>query len=309
VERVHLLSNERAGGGGADVERVLAGIRRHGIEPVVLRPANTHDVGAVLDHALDDGMTRLVVAGGDGTVHVAVGALAARGADVTIGIVPVGTGNDIARGFGLPLNDLDAAVSAALAPAGRVDLIDTGHAPIVSVATLGFSVDVNERANRLRWPKGSSRYNIATLLELPGLATRPIRLTVDGVAHHINVTLLAIGNTTAFGGGMLICPAADPTDGLLDVTVIGPIARLELLRVFPSVFKGTHLDHHAVSTYRGATISVEHVDPNLRPECWIWGDGEPVTALPISLTARAASMRVAGRRSEGDVPNPAHPYA
>jgi diacylglycerol kinase (ATP) len=293
VERVHLLTNDLAGGGRADFERIIAGIRVSGRDAVVLRPTTADQVRSILHEALDDGMSRLVVAGGDGTVHAAIGALVDRAADVTVGIVPVGTGNDIARGFGLPLNNHDAAITAALAPGGRVDLIHTGRDPVVSVATLGFSVDVNERANTLRWPKGSASYNVATLLELPGLATHSIRLTVDDVAHDLDVTLLAVGNTPAFGGGMLICPDADPTDGLLDVTVIGQIGRLELLRVFPRVFKGTHLGHRAVSTYRGTSITIEQRSGSLS----IWGDGEPVGPGPMSLTARPTSVRLAGIRT------------
>jgi diacylglycerol kinase (ATP) len=291
---VHLLTNDRAGGTGGDLDRVLAGLRRRGVEPVVLRPNSAEHVPTVLYEALEDGLSRLIVAGGDGTVHVAIGALTGRGADVTVGIVPVGTGNDIARGFGLPIDNLDAAIAAALTPGALVDLIHTGLSPVVSVATLGFSVDVNKRANRLRWPKSGARYNVATLLELPGLATHAMRLTVDGVAHEVEVTLLAIGNTMAFGGGMLICPPADPTDGMLDVTVIGPIGRLELLRVFPRVFKGTHLGHRAVSTYRGTSITVERKADDGRDAPILWGDGEPVGPVPLSLTARTCTCRIAG---------------
>ena len=176
-------------------------------------------------------------------------------------------------------------------------MINTGLAPIVSVATLGFSIDVNERANRFRWPKGGARYNVATLLELPRLTTHALRLTVDGVVHDVETTLLAIGNSAAFGGGMLICPAADPTDAMLEVTVIGPIGRLELLRVFPRVFKGTHVGHRAVSTYSGAAITVERNGGEDRRIPTMWGDGEPVGPLPMSLTARATSLNMAGVRT------------
>jgi diacylglycerol kinase (ATP) len=295
VELVHLLTNDRAGGGnGVDLNRVVEGMRKLGIDPVVLRPTNRHDVQEVLNGAIESGATRIVIAGGDGTVHVAVGALMKRSSDVSVGIVPIGTGNDIARGLGLPLDDLDAAIAAALAPAERVNLIDTGLAPIVSVATLGFSVDVNDRANRLRWPKGGGRYNLATLLELPRLTARAIRLTVDGVDHDLEVTLLAIGNTEAFGGGMLICPGATPTDEVLDITVIGPIGRLELLRVFPRVFKGAHLSHRAVTTFRGAAITVASLGGSSDDKPAIWGDGELVGPLPMSLDARTLSLGIAG---------------
>jgi diacylglycerol kinase (ATP) len=251
--------------------------------------------------AVHGGASRIVVAGGDGTVHHAFGAFGALTANgitaptLTIGIVPVGTGNDIAGALGLPTS-LEAAVTTSLEDGDIVDIIDTGSAPIVSVATIGFSVDVNDRANGMRWPRGSARYNIATVRELPGLQTRPITLTVDGVAHDLDVTLLAVGNTSNFGGGMKICPAANATDGLLDVTVIGRVGRLELLRVFPRVFKGTHLTHRAVRTFRGATVRIESRNDD-RGTPSLWGDGEPVSSLPCGLRAVSSGIRVAGFRA------------
>jgi diacylglycerol kinase (ATP) len=295
VTGVYLLTNADAGSGRSDVAGLL---RARGVEAVHLSADKVAAVPGLIEQALAQGATRFVLAGGDGTVHTAVAALAQRRAEVTVGIVPVGTGNDIARSLGLP-TAVDDAVSVALGDGASIDLIHTGADPIVSVATLGFSVDVNERANRMRWPRGSGRYNIATVRELPGLHTRPIRLTVDGNTHDLDVTFMAVGNTSTFGGGMKICPDADPNDGLLDVTVIGPIGRLELLRVFPRVFKGTHRGHRSVSTFRGTTINIEQrgtieqQGTTLSPVA-LWGDGELVAMLPNTLHTERSTFQIAG---------------
>jgi diacylglycerol kinase (ATP) len=221
---------------------------------------------------------RVIVVGGDGIVHLAVNAMAMT--EVVLGIVPIGTGNDGARALGLPTSTPEA-ISAALQPAIDVDAIRTEHGWALTIATVGFGVGVNKRANRLRWPRGAAVYKRATLEELP------LTLTVDGVAHEVSVTLIAVGNGAYFGGNMQICPAADPFDGLLDVTVVGKLGRIELLRFFPTVFTGKHLAHPQVSTHRGRVIK-------LSGPAELWADGEPMGLLPVTLEAIPGALRIAG---------------
>jgi diacylglycerol kinase (ATP) len=289
---VHVFANPSAGAARTDgvgstvVDRIRS--RGHDVE-LVAGDGTMAGARSALE-AVVGSATRVVVVGGDGTVHTAIGVLANTG--VTMGVVPVGTGNDTATALGLLDHgrfDLDRAVDRALADGVPIDLIDTGHDTVISVATAGFSVDVNKLANRMRFPSGANRYRVATMRLIPRLRPLQIRLTIDGTVHDIETVLLAVGNTGWFGGGMQICPNADPTDGLLDVTIVGAVGRVELLRVFPTVYKGTHLSHRAVSTFRGREIRVEGVAD-------IWGDGEPVTEMPCTLTARPGAMLVAGAR-------------
>ncbi|NDH77148.1 MAG: sphingosine kinase, partial [Actinobacteria bacterium] len=151
-----------------------------------------------------------MVLGGDGMVHLAVQAVA--GTDTILGVVPVGTGNDFVRALpGVPEDPLEAA-AVALGDPDPIDAIRVGERWVASVATAGFSADVNDRANRLRHPKGQSRYTVATVLELPALKRRPTTITVDGTAHAHDAVIIAVANTAWFGGGMHICPDADPDD-------------------------------------------------------------------------------------------------
>lgn len=266
----------------ADTE-VRAAIKQQGHEVVELRPDSAESVADTVAEARDDGMARLVIAGGDGLIHRALPAIART--DVTVGIVGVGTGNDFARGLGLPAK-LAPAVAAALAEPAPVDLIEADNDRLAaSVVTGGFSGRVTERANGLRFPPGRQRYTVATLLELGRLRPVPLRLTVDGETYEEPTTLFAVANSRFFGGGMAICPEADPTDALLDVTVIGAISALVLARMLPTVFSGRHVNHPAVTTFRGSRVE-------LSTEAGLWADGEPFAAT--ALRAAPGALRIAG---------------
>jgi diacylglycerol kinase (ATP) len=294
---VHVLGNPAAAGGrpAATVDQVVEAIEAAGHDARRLDPTSRADALALAYRAVEEGAGRLVVVGGDGLVHLATQAVA--GTRVVLGIVPVGTGNDFARGLGLDTSDPEQAVARALGDPVRVDAIRTSSGWIASVATVGFSVAVNARANRLRRPRGPSRYTIATLLELPRLAPIELGLELDGVRHDVTTTLLAIANTAYFGGGMAICPSATPQDGRLDIAVIGPVGRATLLRMLPRVFKGTHVTHPAVTLYTAACVRL------LDATAEIWGDGEPVGRLPIDLAAVPGALRVAGVTPRGTHPS------
>lgn len=283
---VCVIANPAAGEGNAPAtaELVVSAALAAGWEVSLVSPPSVAGTVAALKHAVDTGVSRVVVLGGDGAVHLAVDALATTG--VELGIIPVGSGNDGARMLGLPTS-IPAAIEASLGPVSSVDGLRTDHGWALTVATIGFSVDVNKRANGMRFPKGASRYKVATLQELRHMRAIPLTLRVDGVSHSISATMLAVGNGAYFGGSMQICPSADPCDGLLDITVTGPIGKLELLRFFPTVFKGTHLSHRAVSTYRGAVITLDG-------DAELWADGEPMGPLPVTLEAVPGALLIAG---------------
>ena len=236
--------------------------------------------------AVRAGAERLIAVGGDGTVHLALQAVA--GTDTVLGVVALGTANDFAHALGI-----DSAVTAdnLLAPAVRFDAIRMGEKWVASVATAGFSGDVNARANSMGFPKGAWRYTWATILSLPRLKHRSVSLTVDGVRHDHKAVMVAVANTCSFGGAMRICPNAEPSDGMLDVTVVGDVGRLELLRCFRLVFSGRHLTHRKVFTYRGGMVEL-HCDDELA----VWGDGEPLGFAPVRFEVVRDAVALAGAR-------------
>lgn len=284
---IHLLTNPAARGsaGPAGTDAVIREFETRGYEVAAVSGDTPGDTESAAAHVVAGGAERLVVLGGDGMVHIAIQAVAET--KTVLGILPLGTGNDFAGGLGLP-TDLSAAVQAALGAPKAIDLMRVGPRWAASVATVGFSAAVNARANSMRWPRGASRYTVATVLELPRLATQVYELTIDGEAHDVPATLITIANTSDFGGGMRISPTADPTDGMLDVTVVGDAGRFELLRWFRKVFDGTHLDHSKVSTLRGAHITITS------PHTQVWADGELISDTPVSIEAVPGALQLAG---------------
>ncbi len=281
-----MLGNPSARGGSGDVERVVDRVRSEGHEAVLLHAGSSAHAAEVATEAVRGGAGRLVVVGGDGLVRIAVGAVAES--STVLGIVPQGTGNDFARALGLLEGDLDHHVRRALAEPVAVDAMRTDHGWVASVATVGFSGDVTARANALRWPRGQHRYTVATLLQLPRLRRIRATVTVDGTTHDADTTLLSVGNTAYFGGGMRICPGARPDDGHLQTVVIGPVGRSTFLRVFPRVFGGRHVDHPAVTTYRSRRVLIEGDAVEM------WADGDPLGPLPVTCESVSGALQVAG---------------
>jgi len=143
----------------------------------------------------------------------------------------------------------------------------------------GFDAMVNERANRMRFPRGPRRYDVAIVAELFRLKPRPYTVRLDGVEHRLDAVLVAIGNTPAYGGGMRICPAADATDGLLDIVIAGPISRTTLIRIKPRVYAGTHVSHPMVTSYRAREVELD------AEGITAYVDGERTSPLPVTVTA------------------------
>jgi diacylglycerol kinase (ATP) len=247
---------------------------------------------ALARDAVRDGVDRLVVVGGDGMVHLGVQAVA--GTDTPLGIVPAGTGDDTARLLGLPRRDPTAA--AAVAVGGTIRTADLGRDDagtwFVGVVAAGFDARVNDRANRMRFPRGQARYNVAMLAELGVFQPIRYRLTLDGVTDEIEAMLVLVGNGRSYGGGMRVTPTASIDDGLLDVVTVDPLGRAAFLRVFPRVYRGTHLGHPAVTLRRAARVELEAVGVTA------YADGERLGPLPRTFTAHAQAIRlVAGAAS------------
>jgi diacylglycerol kinase (ATP) len=242
---------------------------------------------AALADAVRAGVDAVVVSGGDGTVNLAVNAVA--GTDTALGVVPAGTGNDIARELGLPLHPIAAAraLTGALlrGERRRVDAVRCRLTPsgqvrwFAGVLAAGFDAVVNERANRWSWPRGRARYTLAVARELPVFRERGYVLDLDGHQVRARAMLVAIANGPAYGGGMRISPGARFDDGLLDVVVAGPISRFELVRIFPKVFSGRHVDHPRVQVHRAACVRIDS------PGIIGYADGERLGPLPLLCEA------------------------
>ena len=288
VGKVHILVSPRGGRGQAAMAApvVCQVVERAGHIPVDISGSSAAESVAAACAAVAAGAERLIAVGGDGTLHLALQAVADT--DVILGLVPAGTGNDYARAFGLFGLSPEQATTRALGPARPVDAIRTDRRLwVISSVTGGFTEDVNDRAERMRFPRGPSRYTLAALLTLPGLRYRELAVTVDGKRSEYRSALFAVTNTSTFGGGMAICPEASPDDGLLDVCVVGPASRTTMLRLLPKVFKGGHADNRHVHLSRGRTVTIDGEPMGLL------GDGEKLGSVPITLEAVPGALRLA----------------
>lgn len=293
MKQVTVLTNPMSGHGNAPhaAERAIAQLQRRGIDVCAIVGTDAAHARRLVDEELDRGTDALVVVGGDGVISLALQALATG--DVPLGIVPAGTGNDHAREYRLPTGDPEAA--ADIVADGHTETVDLGHIEDSSgavkwfgtVMAAGFDSLVSDRTNRMRWPHGRMRYNVAMLAEISKLRLLPFRLTFDdGPEIRTDLTLAAFGNTRSYGGGMLICPGADHSDGLLDVTMITSASRTRLIRLFPTVFKGTHVDLDEVTTKRARTIHVECPGINA------YADGDFALPLPVTVSAVPGALRL-----------------
>jgi diacylglycerol kinase (ATP) len=263
-----------------------------------LSEASLPELRDVAARAIAQGPDAFVVVGGDGMVSLGVNLLA--GSTVPLGIVPSGTGNDSARGLGIPVGDTRAATRALVAAlavppriidVGRIRHLDettglTTTTLFAAVLSAGFDAIVNERANTLRHPRGKNRYLVALLIELARLRPIRYRLVLDGVESVTDATLVAVGNNVSIGGGMKVTPDALLDDGLFDVLVVTPLSRTAFLRVFPRVFAGTHLSDPRVSVRRAAHVRIESAG------VVAYADGERVSLLPVDIDVVPGSLRV-----------------
>lgn len=286
-QRIALLTNPSAGKGrGARIAaEAVPRLRDAGY---VVEDLHGRDADESTDLARDcvaRGVETLVVVGGDGMVHVAVQALAGSG--TRLGLLPAGTGNDVARYLGVPRRDPTAAVDVVIGGRERtVDLARTGSTYFVTVLAAGFDAVVNERANQMRWPRGQMRYNLATLAELRTLHPVDYVLELDGVSHRLSATVVAVGNGPSFGGGLRIAEGAELDDGQLDVVVIAPLTRRDLVRTYPKLFRGTHVHHPGYQHHRVRSVTVAAAGITA------YADGERIGPLPLTVDVVPAALRV-----------------
>jgi diacylglycerol kinase (ATP) len=288
---IALLTNPTSGGGRGARHRdvALARLRESGF---VVRNLQGRDADEALDLArgcVADGVEALVVCGGDGLVHLGVQAVARSG--VPLGLIPSGTGNDVARYLGLPRTDPVAAADRVIASRRRtIDLARSGDRWFVTVLAAGFDAIVNERANAMTWPKGQMRYNLATLAELRTFRPLPYVLQLDDGSGSETVEheamLFAVGNGPSFGGGLRITEGALLDDGLLDVVIIKTMSKPDLVRTYPKLFSGTHTTHPKYELHRVAKVTVA------APGIVSYADGERFGALPLTMECAPGALTV-----------------
>ena len=290
-----LVVNERSGGGRAG--RILPKVARrlreqvptaelHIISSSSWTEAEKLTRAAALEARPGDA---LLVMGGDGMAHL--GLNAAAGTEATLGLIPAGTGNDFARGVGVP-RTVDEAVGVIVA--GRIRTVDLAHISndtfprryVGAVVSTGSDARVNRSTNHIRLRLGALSYGYIAMRELASFSPLHYDMIIDGVRRRQEAMLVAVSNTGIFGGGMRIAPDADPADGFLDVTVVGPVSRTTLLRLLPSMYSGAFVKHPCVEQFRAR--SIELAGEGL----FVMGDGEELGEVPVRVECVPGVLKV-----------------
>jgi YegS/Rv2252/BmrU family lipid kinase len=269
-----------------------------GLEGDVLFSRAAGELTELARRAADEGAERLVVVGGDGTVNEVVNGIAGRDG-VELAVIPRGTGWDFVRTYRIPRR-LDDALRVALE--GQVRELDAGRvrfrsreggereAYFANIASAGMSGAIAQRANETSKALGGKvSYFWATFAVFSRWRNSQVELAVDGEQRSARMHDVVVANGRYFGGGMMICPEADPADGLFDVLTIGDLTKRDLLLTLPKTYRGSHLPHPKAELLRGKVVDVDALSP-LPVEL----DGEQPGTTParFEVVPRALRLRV-----------------
>jgi diacylglycerol kinase (ATP) len=291
---VGVIVNPTAGRGYGREQHavILAEFNKRGVEYQDFTARSLEEATAKARVAMAGGsIESIVVAGGDGMAHLGVNLAMEFG--VKFGIIPCGTGNDTARALGLPIDDVVWATQIVLDHLKLPRRIDVGKGRtnerdfyfIGSVAA-GLDSIVNARANKMRFPKGPSRYRLALYRELLKFKAIRYKLVVDGEYHETQAMLCSVTNVPSYGGGMLVTPEAKINDGKLDLFIVHKITKAELTKVFPHVYTGTHVEHPSVEIVPVTSVSI---DAGKTP---VFADGEQIGFSPLEVSVVPSGLEV-----------------
>jgi YegS/Rv2252/BmrU family lipid kinase len=254
------------------------------------------DLIDLAEQAARQGFDIVAAVGGDGTIHyVLTGIFNAQNspnpASAALGIIPLGRGNDIARTLNIP-EDLEAACRVLLAgKIKKIDLARTGSNVYAGVAGIGFDSEATRLANETKLSGGrlpaSFIYTYAVLRALASYRPKRVQLKHDGGCFDGKIMFAVVSNGQCYGGGMRITPTAILDDGLLDVCIVREVSKLQLLRNFPHVFRGSHIGHPFVEYFRASRVEII-ADEQME----LFGDGEYLEKTPIKIEVARQALSV-----------------
>jgi diacylglycerol kinase (ATP) len=274
-------------GKGSKVRQAFAAV---GVQDVRTTAAPRDEI-QLARRAIEEGATTIVACGGDGTISNVANAIIQSGADVRLGLIAAGTGNDFYKTVGAPALDIEATARLAVDGAEvRVDVGQVEDRYFLNVTGFGFDMAVLEDIQSIRWLKGPALYNYSALRQLlfyPGVG---IDIEANGsrrAAHHL---MLIVANARHFGGSFVIAPDASLTDGMLDAVSIHDAPALKRLQLFGAAKKGRHPAYPEVVVERGDRFVLRFEKP---PAYETDGEYHVARADQVEVRCVPAALRVA----------------
>ena len=268
-ETIHLFLNPAAGRGRAG-KRQARIAELLGAQGVGISLHESQCVGDLEQHVrrrVENGGTRLIVAGGDGSIHEAVNGILGADGEAALGVIPTGTGNDFAKAAGIPLDwehatQLLATRLAANASPRPIDAGRCNERYFANGAGIGFDAEVTRIARSIHWPIGDLVYLVAIFRSMrKGIATPRARIQAGEFTWDGPLTLANLSNGPWVGGMFHIAPMASNSDGLLELLLARPVTRRRILTLLPKLMRGTHLDEEDILHHSVTRMSVETDEP------------------------------------------------
>lgn len=295
-----------AAGRGRTLRRmgVLAQQAAHlGLEGEVWTTEGPGHATTLARRAAAAGAAAVIAVGGDGTAHEVANGLLSCGhlndpnTRPALGVVPLGSGDDLARAIGVPRRWPESLEALHRAVARTIDVgraAPTGREAryFVESAGTGFDAYVGSLMARERLFRGPLRYAKGVITGLWSFENTPVRLALDGVTEEVTALVVTVTNGEYYGGGMKITPGAVQDDGLLDVAVIGDIGKLDTLLTFPKIYTGRHVSHPKVSIRRARQVEVVPLVPREDQPLLVHADGELIGRAPVRFHVVPAALRV-----------------
>ncbi len=292
------IVNPAAGGGrcGKEFPQALARLKAGGLEVDVARTSSPGEAISLVRDAYAKGRRRFIAVGGDGTGYEVVNGLypeadGQEGAAPSLGFLPMGTGNSFLRDF--TSEGAEYSIRALIEGKTRAcDVVRLEHKHgvlhYINILSIGFVADVNGLRARKYKSWGEAGYLFAVVREVAGLSTQAFPMRLDeGEVDASPMVFASFNNSRFTGGKMMMAPEADTSDGLVDFIRVGPLGRIDLLRTFPKIFKGTHVGNAAVTTQKARVVEFSGTE-----EIDIMIDGEADRVVPTRLVVLPGALQV-----------------
>jgi diacylglycerol kinase (ATP) len=284
MRKLIFIINPAAGKGSAKtlLEPIHKRLENTDIEYKMIISQSKGQITTLTMQAILDGYDEIVAVGGDGTLTEMVQGICQSGTpNIKAGILPCGTGNDFSKMLYASQDPLIILKSIILGNTKNADLLDCNGLKCINICAMGIDGQIVIDTEKIKkvFP-GPVSYLLSTLKSLMTYKARKVEIQMDQTKIQRRTLIVAIGNGRYFGGGMKITPKAEIDDGLMDVCIVNHVPKLKLMAMFPSIFKGEHLNIKEVEYYKCSEVSVKSLEKSLLLNV----DGNIVGTTPVKIT-------------------------